>query len=298
MGKLKTATNAFMRLSSEVKKGMSKAKNAPAREYAKDPKGKGVGKAATKGLPEKGSMGAKEAPKLNAGAQKAKDLADSKRATTASREAAKRANSPRKAAVDAGLATKKEAISNAQSVRGARNAVRRNAGTSKNIPAKKGKLTTAQKVVGSVVGSVAAGGVAINSDRKLKAATASSAKAGSSRRDGAPMGDKKAPAKMAPASAISRGGGSAVKNKPSVNKAPAKKATSKASSAPSKASTPTMSPTPTIGGKTFEQMQSDYVKSGQQSYDEHKAYFNSGEVQKVNKAPAQPKQKWYKRKYK
>lgn len=295
MGKLKTATNAFMRISGEVKKGMSKAKNAPAREYAKDPKGKGVGKAATKGLPEKGSMGAKEAPKLNAGAQKAKDLADSKRATAASREAAKRAKSPRKAAVDAGLATKKEAISNVQSVRGARNAARRNAGNSKNIPAKKGKLTTAQKVVGAVAGAVAAGGVATNSDRKLKAATASSAKAGSSRRGGTPMAGK-GKTNTSSSSPNGRGKGVAVtiRAKPTVKKATPKKA----SSALDKMPTSTMSPIPTIGGKTFEQMQSDYEKSGQKSYDEHTAYFNSGEVQKVNKAPEKPKQKWYKRKYK
>jgi len=70
----------FMKLSKEVSKGLSKAKNAPARKYPKNPKVKAPTPA--KGLPDKGMMGAKAQKQLNKGAQAAKDLAAARKAAT------------------------------------------------------------------------------------------------------------------------------------------------------------------------------------------------------------------------
>lgn len=181
MSRGKALKSGFMRISKEVQKGLSKAKNAPAREYAPNPKGKGVGKAATKGLPEKGSMGATAPKELPEGAKRAQELKAAKDA----RLAKKRANSPRRAAVDAGLATKQEAKANAQQVRGARTASRRGAGTLKNIPAEKKGLTTAQKTVGAL-GVFTAIGAAIGSkDRANASAPAYKSSGGPSTRGGA-----------------------------------------------------------------------------------------------------------------
>lgn len=92
----------FMKMSPEVSKGLGKAKNAPARTYAKNPTINAP--APAKGLPDKGMMGAK-GPSLNAGAQNAKNAA---------REARKVANPKSlRGAVAQGTMTKGEAIQQA-----------------------------------------------------------------------------------------------------------------------------------------------------------------------------------------
>jgi len=212
----------FMKLSKEVSKGLSKAKNAPARKYPKNPKVKAP--APAKGLPDKGMMGAKEPPKLNKGAQAAKDLAAAAKAKKTSRVSKA---SQRRVAVDAGLATRAEAVGNASMARKARNASRRGAGTLKNKPAPKKPMTTPQKVVGGT--ALAIGGTAaimINDKKSMPKAKASSP------RGGMPMAGVKG--RQAPASAVSRGGSRAV-NKPAPRKStgmPTKPAGSKGFSIP------------------------------------------------------------------
>jgi len=197
--------SAFMKLSKEVSRGLKKAKNAPARKYADNPKGKAP--APAKGLPDKGMMGAKEPPKLNPGAQAAKDLKAKKVATKT-----ERVSSPtlRRQAVNAGVATRAEAVGNATMARKARNASHRGAGTLKNKPAPKKPMTTAQKVVGGT--ALAVGGTAaimINDKKSMPKARASNPRGGTpmkgygkaaAPRGGKPMaGSKASPATSKPA---------------------------------------------------------------------------------------------------
>lgn len=92
----------FMKMSAAVSKGLGKAKNAPARTYAKNPTINAP--APAKGLPDKGMMGAK-GPSLSANAQSAKNAA---------REARKVANPKSlRGAVAQGIMTKGEAIQQA-----------------------------------------------------------------------------------------------------------------------------------------------------------------------------------------
>ena len=199
---------------------------------------------------------------LNKGAQAAKDLAARTKAATAAkadsvaaRETAKRAASPRRAAVDAGVATRAEAVSNARQARAARSSVRRAVGKTKSPAAGKG-MTRPQKAVAATAAGIAVGGIAINSDKKMRQATAGKARSGSSRRGGTPMKGKGTPLPMAPASSVSRGGGSAVINRP--DRAPAR--------APKKASVkPAATPAPAKATPS----------AGDQSYEMHKAYLSS-----------------------